>query len=158
LLILAEWQSIERGRAQLAASARAIQNPGFQVSNPITQANASFKMRESADPLHRVIAEIRERVNSLELRSSALAQNRAGDAGFASRRLEDIMEFIQIGLKAGDTPHEVALAVTRIINPVTGNFETQIKYLRERPDLQCEEFGVFKEDHQIAGFILPKSE
>jgi hypothetical protein len=29
----------------------------YQVSNPLTQANASFKMRESADPRDRVIGD-----------------------------------------------------------------------------------------------------
>jgi hypothetical protein len=71
---LADWQSIQRGRDQLAGSARAIQDPGYQVSNPITQANASFRMRESADPQDRVITEIQERVRALEIRSPAFAQ------------------------------------------------------------------------------------
>jgi hypothetical protein len=78
---LAEWQSIERGRAQLAASARAIQDPGFQVSNPITQANASFKMRESADPLHRVIAEIGERVRVSRAKNPARPSLEVASAG-----------------------------------------------------------------------------
>jgi hypothetical protein len=151
---LADWESIQRGRAQLASSGRAIRDPGFQVSNPITQANASFKMRESADPRDRVIVELQERVSALEMRSSALAQNRAGDDDFASRPLDDIVGFIQAGLKTGATPHIVAQNVTHII----GDPETLIKYLRERPDLQAEEFGVFKKGHQFAGFIVPKSE
>jgi hypothetical protein len=36
------------------------------VSNPITQANASFQMRESADPRDHMIAGLRERIGSLE--------------------------------------------------------------------------------------------
>src|ERR1700733_536693 len=40
---LTEWRSIENARVQLAASVRTIKAPGYQVSNPITQANASFK-------------------------------------------------------------------------------------------------------------------
>jgi hypothetical protein len=59
---LTDWQSIKEGRARLAASARAINEPGFQVSNPITQANASFKMRQSADPRDRLIYELQERI------------------------------------------------------------------------------------------------
>jgi hypothetical protein len=55
---LTEWQSIERSRCQLASSARAAKDPAFRVSNPITQANASFKMRESADSRDRLIAEL----------------------------------------------------------------------------------------------------
>jgi hypothetical protein len=74
---LTDWHSTERSRSQLAASARAIKEPGFQVSNPITQANASFKMRESADPRERIIAELQERVSSLELRSPELQLERS---------------------------------------------------------------------------------
>jgi hypothetical protein len=55
---LTDWQSIERGRGALAAAARSVKEPGFQVSNPITQSNASFKMRESADSRDRLIAEL----------------------------------------------------------------------------------------------------
>jgi hypothetical protein len=62
--------SIESGRAQLARSARAIAEPDYRVTNPITQANASFLMRESADPRDRVIAELRERISSIETRLS----------------------------------------------------------------------------------------
>jgi hypothetical protein len=150
---LADWQSIQSGRAQLAQSGRAVQDPGFQVSNPITQANASFKMRKSADPRDRVIAELQERVSALEMRSSALAHNRAGGDDFAPpRSLDDIVAVIQVGLKAGHTPHIVAQNVTHFSGP-----ETMVKYLRERPDLQCEEFGLFKDGHQFAGFIVPKS-
>jgi hypothetical protein len=67
---LTDWQSIVHGRSQLAASAHAIDEPDFQVSNPITQANASFKMRQSADPRDRIISELQERVRALEMRSA----------------------------------------------------------------------------------------
>jgi ribosomal protein L7/L12 len=63
---LADWHSIERARAQLANSARAIKTPNYKVSNPITQANASFKMRQSEDPRDRVIAEMQERMATFE--------------------------------------------------------------------------------------------
>jgi hypothetical protein len=63
---LSEWQSIERGRSLLAASARTIKESDFQISNPLTRANATAKMRESADPRDRVIAEMRERLASVE--------------------------------------------------------------------------------------------
>src|SRR5271166_2587431 len=70
-----EWQSIERARTQLAGSARAIKDPAFRVSNPITQANASFKMRESADPRDRVVAELQDRIRALEVRISSSRDN-----------------------------------------------------------------------------------
>jgi hypothetical protein len=63
---LSEWQSIERGRSLLAASARTINESDFQISNPLTRANATAKMRESADPRDRVIAELQERLLSVE--------------------------------------------------------------------------------------------
>jgi hypothetical protein len=65
---ISDWQSIENARARLAESARAIKAPDYKVSNPITQANASFRMRQSEDPRDRVVAELRERLNSLEKR------------------------------------------------------------------------------------------
>jgi hypothetical protein len=65
---LADWHSIESGRRRLADSSRAINSPTFQVSNPITQANASFKMRESADPKDMVIAQIQDKLKIIESR------------------------------------------------------------------------------------------
>ena len=38
---LTDWHSIEQARARLADAARAVRAPGYKVSNPITQANAS---------------------------------------------------------------------------------------------------------------------
>jgi hypothetical protein len=68
---VSDWHSIEDARTRLAASARAIKMAGYQVSNPITQANASFRMRESADPRERIIEDIRERLVSLEAKVSS---------------------------------------------------------------------------------------
>jgi hypothetical protein len=76
---LTEWQSTERGRAQLAASARAASNSQFQVSNPLTQANANAKMRESADPQERLLGGLSERVSYLEARLQDLAQPQVRD-------------------------------------------------------------------------------
>jgi ribosomal protein L7/L12 len=63
---LGDWHSIEQARARLADSVRATQVPDYKVSNPITQANASFKMRQSEDPKDQVIADLQERLTSLE--------------------------------------------------------------------------------------------
>jgi len=63
---LMEWQSIVQARHRLAESVRATKESGFKVSNPITQANASFKMRESADPSERIIAQLQERIAGIE--------------------------------------------------------------------------------------------
>jgi hypothetical protein len=63
---LNDWHSIEQARERLAKSAQAIKAPGYKVSNPITQANASFKMRQSEDPRDQVMAEMQERMSVLE--------------------------------------------------------------------------------------------
>lgn len=93
---LTDWHSTERSRSQLAASARAIKELGFQVTNPITQANASFKMRESADPRERIIADLQERVSSLELRSPELQLERSHNSwppsGSELRRLQQLIQ------------------------------------------------------------------
>jgi hypothetical protein len=67
-----DWHSIEAGRSRLAQTARAIKEPNYRVSNPITQAKASFEMRESADPRDRVIADLQERISRLETRGQNL--------------------------------------------------------------------------------------
>ena len=67
---LTDWHSIESARARLAKSARAIKAPSYKVSNPITQANASFKMRQSDDPRDRVLLNIQDRLKSLESTAS----------------------------------------------------------------------------------------
>lgn len=63
---LTDWYSLESARERLAKSARAIKSPDHKVSNPITQANASFKMRQSDDPRDRVLATIQERLDAIE--------------------------------------------------------------------------------------------
>jgi len=63
---LADWHSIESARTKLAEAVRIIKQPGYRVSNPITQANASFKMRQSEDPRDRLFAEVQERLAFLE--------------------------------------------------------------------------------------------
>jgi hypothetical protein len=66
---LMDWNSIESARARLADAVRAIKRPAFRVSNPITQANASFTMRQSEDPRDQVLAEMQERMSKLESNS-----------------------------------------------------------------------------------------
>jgi hypothetical protein len=64
---LSDWGSIVQGRQRVANFAQAIQKPSYRVSNPITQANASFKTRDSAGPRERIIVEMRERIARLEM-------------------------------------------------------------------------------------------
>lgn len=71
---LGDWGSITSVRLRLAEHIRAIQAPGYAVSNPITQARATLQIRESSDPRDKVIAELQERLGDLEsrVRRSAL--------------------------------------------------------------------------------------
>lgn len=61
-----DWGSITRVRERLAASVTAIRKPGYRVSNPITQANASFELKSSADPKEQVLGDIIGRLANLE--------------------------------------------------------------------------------------------
>lgn len=63
---LGDWHSTEQARSRLAESIRATRASDYKVSNPITQANASFNMRLSEDPRDRTLAEMQERISSLE--------------------------------------------------------------------------------------------
>jgi hypothetical protein len=65
---ITSWDGIERARLQIREAAKAIEAPGYRVSNPITQANASFQMLESADPSEQLLADLRMRVERLEAR------------------------------------------------------------------------------------------
>lgn len=63
---LMDWTSTEAARTRLAESVRATRVEGFKVSNPITQANASFKMRQSSDPKELFVSELQDRIAGLE--------------------------------------------------------------------------------------------
>lgn len=63
---LTDWQNTIEARNRLAASVRAINEPDFKVSNPITQANASFKMRESADPRDNLLIDIQDQLAKIQ--------------------------------------------------------------------------------------------
>jgi hypothetical protein len=94
---VSDWHSGEDARSRLTKSARAIRQPGYRVSNPITQANASFIMRESADPHDQLLANAIERLTALE---SALSFRRSENV----RKLEgDIRESVRETLE-----HELA--------------------------------------------------
>jgi len=72
---LGDWHSIEQARTRLAESVRATKAAGYIVSNPITQANASFKMRQSDDPRDRTLAAVLERLESIENRPNQESDN-----------------------------------------------------------------------------------
>jgi hypothetical protein len=89
---LTDWRSIEEGRTRLGESARLTRTPAYQVSNPITQANASFRMRQSADPRDRTIAELQDRMASLE--AAYLNASRLRSRVDSPRRRKWLFEYI----------------------------------------------------------------
>jgi hypothetical protein len=68
---LTDWHSQEKARSSLAEAVRATRRSDYKVSNPITQANASFQMRESSDPRDQLIAQLSERLAALEHMASS---------------------------------------------------------------------------------------
>jgi hypothetical protein len=88
---ITSWDGIERARQQIRDQAKATEVDGYHVSNPITQANASFKMRESADPEDRMIADLQDRFQRLEdgrallERAAALGDIKSGSLSDALR-------------------------------------------------------------------------
>lgn len=64
---LMDWQSIEQARKRLAESVRATRAADYKVSNPITQANASFRMRMSEDPRDKLLAQMQEKIDAIEV-------------------------------------------------------------------------------------------
>lgn len=119
---LSDWHSMEKAREQLAASVRATRVDGYKVSNPITQANASFKMRMSDDPRDNVMAEMQERLEALESSSRATAATptfvSAFDTNAARRRqsnsYENTIEDLAVALSAG-TLAEAAKAYSKVV-------------------------------------------
>lgn len=89
---LSDWHSIEQARERLANSARAIKEPNYKVSNPITQANASFEMRQSKDPRDRVLAEMQERLAVIESATNVRGNVVIGDR--AATRLANEIAYL----------------------------------------------------------------
>jgi len=69
---LADWHSIENSRRALTEMATFIEQPAVKVSNPITRANAVFRMRKTADSNEQVVEALREEIARLnrELKSA----------------------------------------------------------------------------------------
>lgn len=61
-----DWHDIIRTRSKLTQSIEAISAADYQVSNPITQANASFALKSSSDPKDVALAEIMDRLSAIE--------------------------------------------------------------------------------------------
>jgi len=65
---ITSWEGIESARQQIREQAKATEAQGYKVSNPITQAGASFEMRGSKDSRDQVLAEIATRLDKMERR------------------------------------------------------------------------------------------
>jgi hypothetical protein len=107
---LSDWHSLEHARARLADSIRAINDPGYKVSNPITQANASFKMRQSDDPRDRLFADLQYRLTSIESRLTKSASKPLVDS---KERIRDYVSDHLIGIAMEQ--REIGLSDDRII-------------------------------------------
>jgi hypothetical protein len=79
------YTSVQRARAELAASAHAIKASDYRLSNPVTHAVGTYEARTSADPTERLVADVLSRVASLE------EENRARKA------LDDLANAIATG-------------------------------------------------------------
>jgi hypothetical protein len=114
---LTDWYSMEQARERLASSARAIKASEYKVSNPITQANASFKMRQSEDPRDRTLAQMQDRMALLEnaimnlgphfSAGSALTVKR--EPGLSERDVRELAALLTSLLKSGNKDEAIEL-------------------------------------------------
>jgi hypothetical protein len=155
---LTDWQSTEAGRLSLARFALAIKDPEYKVSNPITQANASFKMRESSDPQVRVIAELQERVGTLEARSQAPPRNPVHPPRSNRQELtQNIKQIIYSYL----TNHKMdQITMTRTLETVNNDLK-QIKptlEIRYVPDVNPDHivYELFDDDQLVERYVVSK--
>lgn len=65
---ITRWEGIEAARKELREAVKSVQAPDYRVSNPVTQALASFALRASADPRDKLVAELDGRIRRLERR------------------------------------------------------------------------------------------
>lgn len=63
---LRDHRSISITKDRISDAARATKEPGYHVSNPIIQANAIVRMRDSDDPQERAIADLQARIGGIE--------------------------------------------------------------------------------------------
>ncbi|MCJ2112962.1 hypothetical protein MKK64_17415 [Methylobacterium sp. E-025] len=72
---ITDWHSITATRERLSLALREIRKDGYRVSNPITQANASFELRKSTDTKDQIIVELTDRIGRLEKLNSRDSDN-----------------------------------------------------------------------------------
>jgi hypothetical protein len=77
--------------------ARAIEDPSYVPSNPITRARGQLKLARSADPKETLLADLRKRVDRLEA-TEALRQNQPPTQSDVQEVINSIgVEFSQTG-------------------------------------------------------------
>ncbi|MCC0807528.1 hypothetical protein FPV16_15035 [Methylobacterium sp. W2] len=76
-----DWQSIESSRSRLKLAVLEVLKSTYKVSNPITQAQATFKFLSSSDPKERYIAELSERISLLESRPQVVSESHSTTIG-----------------------------------------------------------------------------
>jgi hypothetical protein len=123
---LADWHSLESARERLANSARAIKSPDYKVSNPITQANASFKMRQSEDPRDRVLAAMQERLDAIESE-----RGKRPDRAYADV-FEEIGNMAMLKHKSGTPSDQLVNEIVQFL--ARRGIEAQAQFSRDKDD------------------------
>lgn len=72
---VSDWKSIVSGREVLGQATEAVLARGYKVNNPVTQANASFKMQSSKDPTEQLIGSLQARIDALESQQNSRWKN-----------------------------------------------------------------------------------
>lgn len=137
---LGDWGSITSVRLRLAEHVRAIQAPGYVVSNPITQARATLQIRESSDPRDKVIAELQERLGDLESRVRRPATQFRPNPPAAAAAVDELKTSI-IEEALGDS----------VDNP--SNFETLYTMVYDASQATAAEFRIALKDGNIADAV-----
>jgi hypothetical protein len=127
---LGDWRSIEQAREHLANSARAITSSDYKVSNPITQANASFKMRQSEDPRDRTLVSLQERLETLENANSRPRSVMDGD-----RDIGQTHPSLTVLIKMGERVKQL-----RSKGRTNKQIESEIRALGDALDVKLKEF------------------
>jgi hypothetical protein len=81
------WNGIVGARERIQQALKAVRKPGYQVSNPITQANASFKMKESFDSKDQLLVALMARLDAIDRKQMVIDDQR-----LQLRRVESILE------------------------------------------------------------------
>ncbi|GJE65792.1 hypothetical protein LNAOJCKE_3005 [Methylorubrum aminovorans] len=108
-----DWQDIVRTRGRLSASIRAINDPNYRVSNPITQSNASYALKSSEDPRDIVLAEVNDRLSALETKQLAGPWKQRGRRTHVNsdRLIDEFIEMFMSRIKNVEAENEkVSLA------------------------------------------------